>query len=213
MHTLLIDDHTLFRQGLKFLLTDLDESITFVEANSCTQALNLDNLGKVELTLLDLNLPGETGLAPITKVRDRINAPIVIISSEESPQVIKDAIGEGASGFIPKSSSQEVLIAALQLILAGGTYLPPNILHKLPHIDVANDLGNKLQQNIIESLSKRQTETLLKVIQGKPNKVIASEMNVSEGTVKAHLSASFRTLGVHNRTEAVIAAAKLGLTS
>jgi DNA-binding NarL/FixJ family response regulator len=125
--------------------------------------------------------------------------------------LIKATIDAGAAGFIPKTSTQDILIAALKLILAGGVYIPNLAMHgrsaAAPHRNGASD-GSP---SAIESLSKRQLEVLARAVQGKPNKVIARELYIAEGTVKAHLSAAFQALGVSNRTEAVYAAAKLRL--
>jgi DNA-binding NarL/FixJ family response regulator len=123
--------------------------------------------------------------------------------------VVRAAIELGAMGFIPKSSSPEVLMQALRLILAGGVYLPPAVLDGR----LAEPLPAKPQAGPakLPGITERQMDVLRCVIQGKPNKVIARELDISEGTVKAHLSAVMQALGVHNRTEAVYAAAKLGL--
>lgn len=214
MRTLLIDDHAVFTQGLKFLLSDLDETIEFLEMTSCEEALDLDASDAIDLVLLDFHMPGLHGLDALKAIKSQFpSAAIVMLSSEDNPQLIRDAIDNGASGFIPKSSTAQVLIAALRLILAGGIYLPTHALTDVRDRRAASESASNNPDNEIEGLSSRQLEVLMKVVQGKANKVVAREMNISEGTVKAHLSAAFRALGVHNRTEAVFAAAKLGLTS
>lgn len=209
MYALLIDDHALFRQGLKFLLSDLDKNIRFLEADSCEEALALPREPRPDLVLLDMNLPGKNGIDALNAVRRCYESSIVVVlSSEDSPAGIRRVIEHGAAGFIPKSSTPPVFIAALRLILAGGTYLPAHALHT-PTEPLA---AAEPRRPAIQGLSERQVEVLLKAIQGKANKVIAKEMDLAEGTIKAHLSASFRALGVQNRTEAVFAAARLGLT-
>lgn len=214
MRTLLIDDHAVFTQGLKFLLSDLDETIEFLEATSCEDALETDRPSEIDLILLDFHMPGLEGLDALQATKERFPfAAIVMLSSEDNPQLIRDSIDNGASGFIPKSSTAQVLIAALRLILAGGIYLPTHALTDVGSRSEAPTTENPATGGAIEGLSNRQIQVLMKVVQGKANKVVAHEMNISVGTVKAHLSAAFRTLGVHNRTEAVFAAAKLGLTS
>lgn len=207
MHVLLIDDHEMFRQGMRFLLTDLHDDIRFTDASSCEEALLALSVGEPDLALLDLNMPGTDGLTALRQIRAAHPAvPVAVLSGMDEPDLIRSAIEQGASGFIPKASSSEVLIAALKLILAGGVYLPRAALDASPARPT--DAGGARS----ELLSERQTDVLLKAIQGKPNKVIAREMDIAEGTVKTHLSAAFRALGVHNRTEAVFAAARLGLT-
>lgn len=214
MRTLLIDDHAVFTEGLKFLLSDLHENVEFLEATSCEDALQIDAADDVDLILLDFHMPGVHGLEALTAIKARFrSAAIVMLSSEDNPKLIRDSIDSGASGFIPKSSTAEVLVAALKLILAGGIYLPTHALTDVAGHSSAGDSDDGSQGASIDGLSDRQLEVLMKVVQGKANKVVAHEMNVSEGTVKAHLSAAFRVLGVRNRTEAVFVAAKLGLTS
>ncbi|MEP5762981.1 MAG: response regulator transcription factor [Halieaceae bacterium] len=211
MHVLLIDDHEMFRQGMKYLLSDLNESLEFSDAGNCEQALAALNGASIDLALLDLNMPGSHGLTALRQIKNEFPAvPLAVLSGMDDPDLIRDAIDEGASGFVPKASSSEVLVAALKLILAGGVYLPQAALdstgeRRQPH---EGEAGGQLRSDL---LSERQTDVLMKAIQGKPNKVIAREMNIAEGTVKTHLSAAFKALGVHNRTEAVFAAAKLGL--
>jgi DNA-binding NarL/FixJ family response regulator len=131
-----------------------------------------------------------------------------VLSGEEDPRQVRRAIDAGAAGFIPKSSTPEVLLSALRLVLADGVYLPAVALKG---IAAGGTEAPVSADRIGDSLSERQIDVLRKAVQGKANKVIARELSISEGTVKAHLSAAFRALGVHNRTEAVYAAARSGL--
>lgn len=211
MNVLLVDDHELFRSGLKFLLADLVENISFFEAPSCAVAIELAAKSKFDIVLLDLHLPGVSGLDALALLRARIEeAIIVVVSAEESLDLIRQVIDAGAAGYIPKASSHAIMMAALRLVLAGGVYLPANTFApKLPQ----QEAGQDSSQVSIKNLTERQIETLRIAMQGKANKVIARELNISEATVKAHLSSVFRVLGVKNRTEAVFAAAKIGLYS
>lgn len=209
MKLLLIDDHELFRAGVKLLLSDLAEQMEFREAADCASALALPEAERTDVVLLDFHLPGLHGLAAIEAVRARFEgALIVVLSAEDDPALIRNSIDAGAAGFIPKTSTHAVMMAALRLVVAGGIYLPANArfasqAERRPLSERCRALGN---------LTERQTDTLRLAIRGKANKVIAREMGVSEATVKAHLSAIYRTLGVGNRTEAVFAAADLGIT-
>jgi DNA-binding NarL/FixJ family response regulator len=208
---LLVDDHVMFRQGLTFLLEELDSNLEYLEAGSCEQALGLLAKEQVNLVLLDMKLPGIKGLEALDAVIQAApDIPIVILSGEDNPSQVRRAIKAGASGFVPKSSSSENLVAALELTLAGGVYLPAPALNAsenahltAPEIDSADSPTGLL--------SKRQIAVLLYAIQGQANKVIALKLGIAEGTVKAHLSAAYRKLNVKNRTEAVFAAARLGL--
>jgi DNA-binding NarL/FixJ family response regulator len=214
MNLLLIDDHALFREGLKFLLRSLDEALVIEEAANCAAALERAAARTYDLVLLDLNMPDAGGLDALAAFRNALPAaPVVVLSGEDNPNVIRRAIESGAMGFIPKSSTPEVMIQALRLVLARGIYLPPKVLDAGP-IDSAATCSTA-QTNSADvaalGLTGRQIDVLRCVIQGKPNKIIARELDVSEGTVKAHLSSVLRTFGVRNRTEAVYAAAKMGL--
>lgn len=221
MKLLLLDDHTLFRKGLILLIQELDPDAQVVETGSANEALSLPESVSVDLVLLDLHLAGEDGLLSLNALRAKYEAPVVILSSEDDPVTVRHCIDQGASGFIPKSSTPKLMIAAMQLILAGGIYLPPAVLETPPdHTTEPNFLDqSNLQTSSSNSegagplshLTQRQIEVLKKAIQGKANKVIARELDLSEATVKAHMSSAYRSLGVKNRSEAVFTAARLGL--
>jgi two-component system, NarL family, nitrate/nitrite response regulator NarL len=220
VNILIVDDHALFRQGLVLLLSELESESTFFEASACPEGLAILDQQRIDLVLLDLHLANEISLSFLSPFQAQCDAPIVMLSSDDSPAVVRECIDQGASGFIPKSSNAPVLIAALKLILAGGTYLPPNVLHvgSKRDYEYANAARSELSvstadASVLGHLSDRQLQVLMCAIQGKANKVIARELALSEGTIKAHMSASYRVLGVNNRTEAVFMAAKLGLSA
>jgi len=199
---LIVDDHALFREGLRFLLRDLDPQLEIREAANCGEALAMAG-ERFSLVLLDLHMPGVKGIEALQAVREAFEASrIVVLSGEEDPRLVRQAIDAQAAGFIPKSSTPQVLLSALRLVLADGVYLPTVALR---------DLDEGLRGQLSGNLSGRQVDVLRKAVEGKANKVIARELGISEGTVKAHLAAAFRALGVKNRTEAVYAAARSGL--
>lgn len=214
MNILLVDDHPLLRGGMRFLLRSLDAGLEMDEASNCAQALELVAGRSYDLVLLDLNMPGLNGLDALDALRDAVpGTPLVVLSGEEDPRVVRAAIEHGAMGFIPKSSTPEVLVQALRLVLAHGVYLPPAVLnadHSAPAPAPASPQAASGEM-LLPGLTPRQMEVLRCVIRGEPNKVIARELDLSEGTVKAHVTAVLRGLGARNRTEAVYAAAKLGL--
>lgn len=213
MHVLLIDDHEMFRQGMKFLLSNLNEDLQFTDAGTCAEALAALRESRIDLALLDLNMPDSDGLNALREIKGaHPSVTLAVLSGHDEPQLIREAIEEGASGFVPKASSSEVLVAALRLILAGGIYLPATALDDF-RAAPAPDGDADQEFAPTDTLSRRQAAVLLKAVQGKPNKVIARELDIAEGTVKTHLSAAYKVLGVRNRTEAVFAAARLGLTS
>ena len=211
MNLLLVDDHALFREGLKFLLRGLDCELVIDEADDCAAATARQADVPYDLILLDLNLPKLGGLPALAAMREAFpGAPIVVLSGEDDPRVIRATIEHGAMGFVPKSSTPEILIQALRLILAHGVYLPLSALDS----DAPPASAHEAPANpdaVLRNLSPRQVEVLRCVIKGQPNKLIARRLALSESTIKAHLSAVFRALGAHNRTEAVYAAAKVGL--
>lgn len=209
MRILLVDDHVLFMKGMRFLLAELSDDVECIEANSCQLIADSTENTHFDLILLDWNLPGLSGLPALQMMRDRFpETPVVIVSGEENPSNIRQTIDAGALGFIPKSSTPEVLAAALQLILAGGTYIPKSALAEESTSPL---MVERKPRNQLDQISPKQFEVLLKAIQGKPNKTIARELHLSDSTVKAHLSAAFIALDVRNRTEAVYMAARLGL--
>jgi DNA-binding NarL/FixJ family response regulator len=178
----------------------------------------------VGLVLLDWFMPGVHGQEALAQIRTIFeNASVVVMSGEESPQTVWSAIELGASGYIPKSTDTNVTIHALRLVLSSGIYLPPVAIGTgpiRPHDPVPSlagpDLASKgtgafLPASWSEALSPRQKEVLHCVLQGKPNKVIAREIGIAEGTVKAHLWAVFQLLGVKNRVEAMRLAYELKL--
>ena len=217
MKILVIDDHKLFISGLRFLLSDLQEDVTIFDVN---RVEDIDALSEraFDLVLLDMRLPGTSGLQALDYTLQRLSdSTVVALSSEEDALLIRRCIENGAAGFIPKSSSPEVLIHALRLILAGGVYLPALVLgdsaSKVDEAGAAMTRAEASGRSLQSLLSARQKDALMLAVQGKSNKAIARDLGIAEGTVKLHLSAVFRTLGVSNRTEAVFAVAELGIVS
>lgn len=210
MNIVLIDDHSLFAEGLKTLLSDFKPKPRVVIHPSCECALNAADTESVDLILLDYYMSGLSELEALEAVRRHFsNARIVIVSAVDDPAIIRAIIEAGAAGFIPKTATYAVLTAALHLVTAGGTYLPAEALEDAPP-KADRPVDAVVDGNVgLDCLSRRQQEVLLQVVQGMPNKKIAQNLNISEHTVKAHVSASFKLLGVSNRTEAVYAAAKL----
>lgn len=215
MRIVLVDDHSLFAEGLKTLLSDLDPTPHVSLCRSCEDALLIEPSDPVDLILLDYYLPGLSALAALDALRRHFtNARIIVVSAENDPLVIRSIIDAGAAGYIPKTATYAVLTAAVHLVAAGGTYLPPEALDDVePKQRSRGDENATAREPLtgrgLGCLSKRQREVLRLVVQGLPNKLIADRLRISEHTVKAHVSASFKLLGVSNRTEAVYVAAKM----
>ena len=204
MHILLVDDHPLFRSGIRGVIAELATTVQPAEVSSCEEALAAIHAGSdFALILLDLNLPGMDGMTGLSKLRDAAPAtPIVVLSASENTAKIKQAIGAGAKGYIPKSAGREIILNALRLVLSGGVYLPINIMMETP---TASSVGTE------ERLTPRQLDVLRWLARGKSNKEIASLLGMAENTVRVHVAAILKYLGVKNRTEAGFAATSRGL--
>jgi DNA-binding NarL/FixJ family response regulator len=199
---LIVDDHPLFRQGLRMLLQAIDGSMRADEAGDLEQALRGASSGDYDLVLLDLNMPGTHGLTALEALRTFLPAvPLVVVSGEHSPRTVRAAIDGGAIGFIPKSLTPERMVEALRCVLDHRVYLPEEALTG----------GAARPENLLPELTDRQVEVLRSVVQGKSNKSVARDLGVSSETVKSHLAAAMRALGAHNRTELVYIAAQRGL--
>jgi DNA-binding NarL/FixJ family response regulator len=209
LNLLVVDDHPLIREAVRHVVAGLDEAVTVLSASDCEQGFALAALDpEPELLLLDFNLRGLSGVPAIKAWRSRFPAlPVVVLSSAEDRATVLAAMGAGAAGFIPKSSSNEVMLSALRLVLAGGKYLPAEVL-AAPQGAALRPAAASLESL---GLSPRQLEVLTLVAEGKPNKIICDELGLAERTVKAHVTEVLRALGVSSRTQAALAAARLGL--
>lgn len=210
MKLLIVDDHTLFRSGLSHLLQSLTPPPEVVESEGLNSALQLlEKHHDIDLVLLDLKLADAVGVDSLLTLRKHSpDIPIIILSGEQDPDVIRRCIDQGAMGFITKSATHDELLNAIRLIVKGGIYLPRDVMTNSAH---ARSPHERSDVALLASLSDRQREVLTYLLQGKPNKTISTNMDISENTVKAHLSAIFRTLGARNRTEAVYFAARAGV--
>lgn len=215
MKVLVVDDHPLIRQALLVVLTQLDSDLQVLEAGNCHEALALaDENSDLDLVLLDIHLPGVSGLDALQSFRERVPAvPVVVISASQDPDDVTRALDSGAMGFIPKSQSSGVMINALRLVLAGGVYLPHEMVRHAPGwngVPRAAPISSGTSYREI-GLTERQAQVLALLIQGKPNKLICRDLGLAEGTVKIHITAILKALKVSNRTQAVIEVSRLGL--
>ena len=226
MKVLLIDDHTLFREGLRLLLERMEGSFDILEAGDCEAAFEIVKLNAdLDLVLLDLGLPDMPGLEALRVLRSQHPAiPVVVISAANDRPSVLEAINRGAMGFIPKSSDSALLTHALQMVMAKQVYIPANVFAAedtgsepaplMPLTPVSTLESTQKNDAALQALglTARQIEVLFLMVQGLPNKLIARKLNVSEATVKTHVTATFRGLNVNNRTQAVLALGKRGYT-
>jgi len=211
MKILLVDDHPLFIEGISSVLHKLNEDVSIQTSGSCEEALALtQDDDDFDLLLLDLNLPGISGLDGLTLLRHQLPAtPIVLLSALEDRQKVLSAIESGAKGYIPKSASADIIINALQLVLSGGVYLPMTVLDTVNIQHTNTDSKNSSAET--QALTTRQTQVLKLLAEGCSNKVIARQLDMAENTVRVHVGAILRFLNVTNRTEASVAATRLDL--
>jgi DNA-binding NarL/FixJ family response regulator len=196
---LIVDDHALFRAGLRMLLGSIGHDVSCVEAGTVAEALSrIAQHTDIELCLLDLSLKSEHGLSAIEHIKTTApQVAVIVVSGSEDSATIRSCIDAGAMSFIPKSVAPEVLTHALQRVLAGAVYLPDQVVTALAASPPAPALTPR-QQQVLQGLNR-----------GLPTKLIARELDLSEHTVKEYIAIIFQTLGVHNRTEAVIKASQL----
>ncbi|MCG7535153.1 response regulator transcription factor [Pseudoalteromonas sp. OOF1S-7] len=206
---LIADDHPLFREALKGALQNQFDGLEIFESENFEQTLQqLSEQDELDLLLLDLHMPGNGDLYGLIRIReDYPSLPIVVVSGSEDLNVISKVMGYGAMGFIPKASSSQEIVEALNLVLEGDVWLPASLKDQIAELDGED---KQLAQQIA-SLTPQQYKVLQYLHEGLLNKQIAYELNISEATVKAHITAIFRKLGVYNRTQAVLIAAKLQL--
>lgn len=215
MKFLVVDDHMLIREAMRGVILELQRDAVVLEAGTCGQAMSLiPQHADLALILLDLKLPDRDGFAALAELRERHPAiSVVMLSAFNDRDNVVKALDGGALGFIPKTGSRELLLSALRLILAGGIYIPPDILTRAPAAAAAAGQPAPAERRPSPAelgLTERQAEVLALMMQGKNNKLICRALNLAEPTVKNHVSAILKSLGVSNRTEAVLAVSALG---
>ena len=210
MKLLVIDDHPLMRAGIAASLAQLGPETVVLQAGEATQALELAAAHPdLDAIILDLALPGMDGMRAIGELsRVRPNVPVIVVSASEEVRDVREALANGALGYVPKSAGQRTLLSAVRLVLEGERYLPGFILDG--PIPAAGDAPADRRPRRT-TFTDRQVEVLRLICQGQSNKSIASDLGLSEKTIKAHISAIFRALDVVNRTQAAAAARNEGL--
>jgi len=205
---IIADDHPLFRGALREAVSGLFEDADIAEAGSFEDLAKLLERGAdVDLILLDLTMPGVRGFSGLMYLRAQYpSVPIIVVSANDDPGVIRRCMDFGASGFIPKTLGIDAMRGAITRVFQGGVWTPPEI-----DLGAGADAETADLLTRLTSLTPQQVRVLMMLSEGLLNKQIAYELGVSEATVKAHVSAILQKLGVDSRTQAVIAASKIEL--
>jgi len=224
MKVLLVDDHPLILSALQSMIQSLDSNVEVVAVGSAAAArAALASQGEFDLVLLDLQLGDASGFDVLVEMRkSHPSLPVVVLSASDRASDVIQSIDLGAMGFVPKRATNDTLVEALRLVMAGGIYVPQMHLgaqqaaqhaaggSAMPAIPAAQDSPYQITPNFEElGLTPRQADVLTQLLQGKPNKEIARRLGLSVETVKDHVQAVLRALGVSSRTQAVLAVSQM----
>ena len=209
MITLLIaDDHPLYRDALKGALSLNLPDLRVLEAGDLNHTVSLLQNEDIDLLLLDLHMPGSNDLFGLLHIRKLFpGLPVAVVSGTEDAAIISKIVGVGALGFIPKTASSADIAEAVQVILDGDIWVPESVTDHLEEVDESfSELADK-----VSSLTPSQYKVLCYMRDGLLNKQIGYNLDIAEATVKAHVTAIFKKLGINNRTQAVLIASQLEL--
>ena len=202
-HIMIVDDHALFRTGMKMILTQVGEAAGITEASSIKEAFDFSESG-VDVILLDIHMPGLNGIDGIKPIRDKFSkVPIIILSASSELRDMQKAKELGASGFMNKAALAEEMVSSISQVLEGKTCFPDDV----------DSTEYNAKTSLSSALTPRQIEVLIYLCEGKSNKLIARELEMSENTVRVHVSAILSTLGAVNRSEAILIAQREGITT
>jgi two-component system, NarL family, nitrate/nitrite response regulator NarL len=206
MKILVVDDHPVMLEGLSAVLRQEGPETIIVQASSASDALTaVERYPDLDIVVLDLMMPGTGGLSTIPEIgRTRPELPVIVLSSSEDPRDVRNALSQGALGYVPKSASRTTLLSAIRLVMSGELYIPPLMLNQ---VTPAKPVADRSMARAL--LTPRQIDVLRRI--SEPNKTIAYEMDLSEKTVKVHITAIFKALNVVNRTQAAAVGRDLGL--
>ncbi|MFK7898525.1 MAG: response regulator [Myxococcota bacterium] len=212
MKVLIVDDHAVFRDGLKLLVSELPEQPEILEAANADEAHSVAKAhSDLDLVLMDLEMPGGGGMQGLQTFREHFpSVPVVICSASDSATDMRAALDAGSSGYLPKSMGSKELRAALGVVLAGSLYIPAALLDPKAEAEIS---ASKRRRARADVLTTRQIDVLALIARGLTNREICGVLEISENTVKTHVKAVLEALEVTNRTEAAILARELDLRS
>jgi DNA-binding NarL/FixJ family response regulator len=211
MKVLVADDHPMVRSALAHTVRDVEPDVEVIEADTFQTVCEAVQCDQPDMALIDLNMPGMNAIEGLRRLRQRFPTLVLVVASgQQDTATIRAVLELGALGFIPKTESRDVILMAIRLVRAGGTYIPKQTL-QIRSGAPAQGAATASRGPGSDNLTPRQFEVLQLLGQGQPNKLIARELGLTEGTVKIHLAAILRSLEARNRTEAVVRARKLGL--
>ncbi len=213
MRSVVADDHPLYREALRLRLERMWPESEVTEAGALDDLLGLQEAlsGAVDLILLDLRMPGLDDAAGVRRVVEAFpGSAVVLMSGSAGAEDVKKAIQAGARGYLPKTMQPDLFASALTMIVEGGTYLPAEILHPEPLLG-ESPMRSTLSPDIIERLTPRERQVLVRLATGAPNKEIGRELGLADVTIKLHVRQILKKIGARNRAEAAVIATKSGL--
>ena len=214
MKILLVDDHALVRRGLAHVVRESFPDAEIVEADNAEQALRAMGEDAIEIALVDVRMPEPDGLALLHEIKAQwADIPVIMLTSFDHAPYVKQALAEGAAGYMLKDATPDDLEQAIRVALSGGgNVLSPRVIQNLfDEMDGGTPVNGDGSHRPEASLTQRETDIMSLLAEGKSNREISRSLFLSEKTVKAHLAAIFRKLGVTNRTQAAMAAVAMGI--
>jgi DNA-binding NarL/FixJ family response regulator len=215
MRILIVDDHALVRRGMHYVVKEGFPEAEVVEADGAANALDAVSDGSFDLALVDVRMPDLDGLELLRALKaDHADMPVIMLSTYDNAPYVKRALADGAAGYLLKDATPEDLAQAINVAMSGsGNVLSPRVIQNLfeEHEAAGRDHGSANGRRGEYSLTQREHDILALLAEGRSNREIAQRLYLSEKTVKAHLAAIFRKLGVSNRTQAAMAAVSMGI--
>lgn len=213
MKILIVDDHALVRRGMSHVVRESFADAEIAEAGNAAEALDVMRSAAVDVALVDVRMPDSDGLELLHDMKSEWpDVPVIMLTSFDHAHYVRRALAEGAAGYMLKDATPEDLEQAIKVALSGGgNVLSPRVIQNLFEAMDGGGSDRSEGHRPASSLTQRETDILALLAEGKSNRDISRSLYLSEKTVKAHLAAIFRKLGVSNRTQAAMAAVRMGI--